>query len=92
MNVHFYGSQFYLGEFYFAAPLPIVTIDKHDGFDRKFRKKAHDKEDREDISKTLREAIYGPAVADPVVALPETEITAKAYDDDEESITMLLLA
>jgi hypothetical protein len=66
-------------------------MDMHDG--RK-RKKHRIKEDAEDISRIVNEAIYGKAVKDPVIVAPVINtpaIAAKPVDDDEESILLLML-
>jgi len=75
---------------YQPGALPIIEIDSHDGFDRKFRKKQQD----EELSQTIRDAIYGPAVADPVIAVPEAarELAKLLDDDEEDAMAILLLA
>lgn len=94
MNTHFFGSVFFGGEFYFGAPKPIITIDMHDGGKKKHHKRLHDKEDKEQLHETIMEAIYGKAVADPVMKPPLiTPIVIKeavSFDDDEESLILLM--
>jgi hypothetical protein len=70
---------------------PAIFVDMHDGRNPR-KKKYRVKEDADDISRIVNEAIYGKAVKDPVIAVPVVPaIAAKPVDDDEESILLLML-
>lgn len=84
---------------------PTVVIDKHDGW-RKIKqkpKKHQAKEDKEDIQRIVREALYGPPAQIPLqkeeksytalnsVVFKQQSAIKQQIDDDEEALILLLL-
>lgn len=74
MATHFFGSDFFGGEFFFAGA--EVFVDTHDGADRRRDERIRRyREDRESLRRIVREAVEGPpevrAVVAPFVAADE---------------------
>lgn len=94
MSTHFYGSDFFSGDFFGSAPPPVVVYDTHDGE----RKRKRDEEQRQAVLRRrqqITDAFDPPGTADAGAPIPGESATASlgiAFDfnaDDEEIIILL---
>ena len=91
MPTSFFSGAFFSGEFFFGSAPPIFVRDTHDG-ERKRKKFEQRIRDQEELSKQIREGLYGP---DPIPVekstLPEIYLQTekKVYIADYEMASKL---
>jgi len=100
MSTHFYGSDFFSGDFFGSAPTPVVVIDTHDG-ERK-RKRDEEQRQAQERRREQLEVAFGlrpPAAQSKeklALAVPRPDIAPIAsvpsfdFDADDEEIILLL--
>lgn len=94
MSTHFYGSDFFSGDFFGSAPTPVVVYDTHDGE----RKRRRDEEQRKAVLRRrqqITDAFDPPGTADARAAIPGESDPARSgiafdFDADDEEIIILL--
>lgn len=94
MSTHFYGSDFYSGDFFGSAPTPVIVIDTHDGE----RKRKRDEEQRQAVLRRrqqITDAFDPPRASDAGAPIPGESASASRgiafdFDSDDEEIILLL--
>lgn len=97
-NTHFFGSEFFAGEFFFSST-PRVVIDTHDGGDRKrYNEKRREAQAR--LRQQITDAVDPAAAAERMRAAlgsetvsVQTMLTAAPsfdFDADDDEIILLL--